>query len=284
MKIIAVKGQKGGVGKTTLAVNIAAWLARVGLRTLLVDADKQGNASVSVDIAPHDGLFKLLMEDREFADVLVPVDRKFHGEGELWLLSSWTQNMTLEYDKETPGLIYERFQELEGAMDAVVVDTSPGQTEIHAGLYYCADFVLLPTQLDWMSLYSLGSSIAFLEVAKVRGEVAGYPSAQLLGIVPNMFMARERVQTENFGWLKGKYDGECRVFDFLRNMTVWRQASAMRQSIYEFKADDPKASAKARLELQPVVDAVLSVCPMTPHPQPLPKHREGSQEQSEVGK
>src|SRR3954466_5276087 len=94
MKVTTLLNEKGGVGKSTLATHIAAGLSIKGLRVLLIDADAQGHAGLSLGMAKAPGLYDLLARDAEWDQVLrVPSEANFAipGErvtGELWLLPS----------------------------------------------------------------------------------------------------------------------------------------------------------------------------------------------------
>lgn len=261
--IIALMGRKGGITKTTTATNLAAALALNGLRTVLVDADGQANTTSIVRAKPEPGFFRLLLEDREFAEVLRPVSVEFLGQAaEFYVLpSDDSQRQVEQYDKTAP-LIVQRFEELDGWADAVIVDTSPGITEVHAGFYYAADYVLLPTTLEFASVKSLASTLTYLTAAQDAGRKANYDTAQILGIIPNRFAAAEKVQQSNVGYLRGKYE-QYTVFPAIRNLTVWNQAAQMRQSIYAYAPeDDYNARRQARIaanEFKPVVDAVMGL-------------------------
>lgn len=258
-----VGGRKGGLGKTLVAKTLAAGCARAGLRTVLVDADGQGNASQGTRIKPHDAFYELIISDAEFSDVLKPVSAVFHGEGELWLLSAWSRQMQVEMNDNTPKLIYERFQELEGWADVVIVDTSPGITHVHAGFYYASDYIILPTLCDMPSISSLSSTFSYLAQAGEAGRAAGYPAAQVLGILPNCFSGKEKVQQVNLGIVIGKYGDANHIFNVMRNLTIWRQADQLRQSIYTLTDDADyqtrRQSRAASSEFQPVLDAVLNI-------------------------
>ena len=263
MKTFIIMGRKGGITKTTIAINLGAALARAGLRTVVID-EGQGNASAIMGIQPHDGLYSLLIDDHEFADVLKPVTKDFHGsDGELFVLSSYNLHRKLEENPDTPAYIYERFAELNDWADAVVVDTAPSITHVHAGFYYVSDYAILPTLPDFPSILSLQSTLGFLASAKQEGEQSGYSSARVLGILPNVFNMGEGIDRENYGWLRGKYDGVYPVFPFLRKKTVWKQAIQFRRSIYNLPAKaDYNARVQARaaiMEFQPVVTAALAI-------------------------
>lgn len=106
MKTFTLLGRKGGITKTTLAINIAAGCARAGQRVVLIDADGQGNASSLVGIQPHDALYALIALNHDWDEVLEPVGASFHGDGELWLLSSSDRHRLIEQHVDTAGRIH----------------------------------------------------------------------------------------------------------------------------------------------------------------------------------
>lgn len=265
-QIIAVMGRKGGITKTTVAANLAAGCARAGLRTLLVDADGQANGCRIVGVDPAPGFFNLTLGDQEFSEVLRPVPMKFIGQNaDCFILPSDDSQRQVEQHPETAARIYERFQEIRGWADVVIVDTSPGITEVHAGFYFTADYLIAPTTLEALSISSLQSTMAYLDSAKERGVQAGYPAAKVLGILPNRFMASEKVEQSNVGFLRGRYEEDFKVFDAMRNLTVWKQAGQLRQSIYAYAPkDDYSARRQARAaanEFAPILKSVLDLFP-----------------------
>jgi chromosome partitioning protein len=266
--IISVMGRKGGIGKSTIAKNLAAGAARAGLRTILVDADTQHNAydGLGIDTPAYDGLRTLVQDDTaEWADLLLSVPASFTGMDcpAFHVLPTADGQIAIDEDPATPTRLYNRFQELTGYIDMVIVDTSPGITQVHAGLYYASTAVLLPALCDIDSALSPEKTIAYLEAARRAGEFAGYPPARILGIVPNALDPSELVQSVNSGFIKGRYHERYRVFEPLAKKTVWRQAAQLRKSMYALADDgeyaERKAARAALREFQPVMDAVLAL-------------------------
>lgn len=266
--IITILGRKGGVGKTTIAKTIADGAALMGYRTLLVDGDGQGNASSGMNIEPHDGFYQLIMQDAEWSDVLVQVP-PYHLETDsnLFLLSAWdAQRRVEQYQPQQPGedtistRIYNRFAELDGYFDLVVVDTSPGITNVHSAMYYTADYALLPVQCEFDSIQSLNSTISYLHEAQAVGVKQNIPVAEILGIIPNMYDRRESVQVANVGYVRGRYH-EYHVFDPISDKTVWKQASQLKVSIYNSESAEGflerRAQRKAMKEFKPILSAVI---------------------------
>lgn len=257
--IISVMGRKGGITKTTLAKHLAGALALQGLRVLLVDADGQGNASDGVGVARHDGMYKLIMQGADWVDVLVPVGDGFAGVP-FWLLSSADLQRQVESWSETPSTILERFDEVRASFDVVLVDTSPGITEVHTGFYFASDWVLLPTLMEFDSIRSLDTMFEYLGRAEAQGKGAGIDVAQVLGIVPNRMDARQKTHQVNYGWLRGAFR-QVPVFKPLRDLAVWQQANQVGKCITHYEAEDYASRMSARKawrELSPVIEAVMS--------------------------
>lgn len=266
--IVEVAGQKGGGTKTTCAVNLAAGCARAGLRVLLVESDGQGSASLSVGVEPYDGFYELVMQGAQWEAVIADVPATFHGHGTLHLVSAWAEQHRVERWADAPTAIYNRFNEPfpRRRYDVIVVDTSPGHTEVHAGLLYTADYILLPTLCEKLAIEGLEATLMHWDDARHAGEQASDPIsvAKILGVIPNRFKAKADVQQANYAVLNKRFRGEygLPLFDPIRDLTVWQQASQMRRSIYthdmgtNYSREQARAAAR---EFQPVVDAVIEV-------------------------
>lgn len=247
--IVGMIGRKGGIGKTTNAVTLAAAGARAGLRVLLVDADGQGNAARTVGIQPHDGFKALILDDAEFETVIQAAPLDFAG-APLAVISSSNGQRLVEVDPQAALRIVQRFEEVRGVYDLVVFDTSPGITEIHAGVYFTCDYVMLPTMLEYTSLDGVRQTRGYLENAARAGQRAGVPVAQQLGIVINRMTPAARIQQQNYGWLRGKY-GDDVVRGVIREMTVWQQSAQSHRSIYQWQPeDDAYARSRARVAIR----------------------------------
>lgn len=255
--VFAISGFKGGIGKSTVATNLAARCAREGLATLLVETDGQGNASQAMRVKPHNAFYEL-MHGAEPESVIVSVPASFHGAGDLCLISAFNLQQEIESDPNTPMGVIQRFHELRQLADVIIVDTSPGNTEVHAGLYYAADYLIMPTLCDFLSTRSLATTFSHLNNAIAASQGTGYRVAQVLGIVPNKFQAREDVQQANNKKLHDDYEPTYKVYGFIRDLTAWRQASQLRHSIYEYEhhADKPRSVRIAAKELDPVFEDV----------------------------
>ncbi len=264
---ISVLGRKGGVGKTTIAKTLADGCAKQGLSTLLIDADGQGNASTGMKINKHDAFYQLIMEDAEWNDVIMQVPSEHLETDKLFLVSASDAQMRVEnYHPSVPGdltitdRIYQRFAELDGAFDVVVVDTSPSINQVNSALYYATDYALLPVLCEKDPILGLNSTINYLEEAERFGQESNIPAIQILGIIPNMYSRRETVQSTNLGYIRGRYH-EYHTFDPIDKKTIWKQASQLAVSIYNVDTNmlerrDQKTAIK---QFKPILDRVIQL-------------------------
>jgi len=261
--VVAVMGFKGGVGKTTVACTLAAGGARAGLSTLLIEADAQGNASHLVNVEPYEGFYGLIIDQASWDAVVSPVPLDFHGEGELYIVPASSLQHIVESHDETPGRVHARMQEARQLADLVIVDTSPGRTQVHAGMFHSADYLLLPTGCDMVSMKSLETTLEHFDQARENAKRYNSPVATILGIIPNRFRASEDVQQSNLATLNDMFAREHHVYSLIRDLTVWRQAAQARQSIFTFSPDNrPYArqqARSARREFEPVLESVLAL-------------------------
>lgn len=176
-KIIAIANQKGGVGKTTLAVHLAVGAARTGLRVILVDADPQGNStSWLLDGAQDGGMYRLLVLKDQPLRIVTPVTA--WGLGLLSGNYETGQALAMLGAVGRLGEIPGRIRPLAEVADLVLVDMPPSRMAGFNELLLAADWVITPTQLERLSLEGVGL------MAQAVRELGERP--RLMGIVPNM--------------------------------------------------------------------------------------------------
>jgi chromosome partitioning protein len=197
-RIIAIANQKGGVGKTTTAVNLGAALAESGLRVLVVDLDPQGNASTGLGINPRDvnaSIYDVLMQDTPALDAVEPTSLK-----NLFVIPA-----TLDLAGAEIELVpaFSRELKLKRALDAVrteydvvLIDCPPSLGLLTVNGLAAADDVIVPIQCEYYALEGLGQLLR--NVALVRSSLNA--SLDVRGIILTMYDARtrlaEQVETE----------------------------------------------------------------------------------------
>ncbi|MBU2945036.1 ParA family protein [Shimia thalassica] len=196
-KIIAVANQKGGVGKTTTTINLAAALQETGNRVLVVDLDPQGNASTGLGIESQDREFTtydLLVEDAELADVIQPTE--LDGMSIIpATVDLSSADIELISNEKRSFLLHDALRQ--PAMDAydwdyVLIDCPPSLNLLTVNAMIAAHSVLIPLQSEFFALEGL--SQLMLTVREVRQ--TANTKLRIEGIVLTMFDARNNLSQQ----------------------------------------------------------------------------------------
>jgi chromosome partitioning protein len=180
---VVIASQKGGVGKTTVALNLAVALAERGRRTLLADLDPQG--AIGLSLAKGDtelpGLAELLSGVASAAEAVVATRL-----GGLSLLTRGRLDATdvasFEAEVARPGALDEAFAKCDEACDIVIVDTPSGLGRVTTAALACADFALLAFQTETLALRSVSQALKVLEHVQATRN----PRLRLVGILPTL--------------------------------------------------------------------------------------------------
>lgn len=193
-RIIAVANQKGGVGKTTTAINLAAALCEQGKKVLLVDLDPQGNASTGLGIELGDrGLttYDLLIEDADIADVI----RATQVAG-LWLCPATTDlssaDIELVSNEKRSFLLRDALHQpgIDGfALDYILIDCPPSLSLLTVNAMTAARSVLVPLQAEFFALEGL--SQLMLTIRTVRQ--SANPDLRIEGVLLTMYDMRNNL-------------------------------------------------------------------------------------------
>ena len=186
MITIAVLNQKGGVGKTTTAVNVGAYLAKAGKSVLLVDLDPQGNATSGLGIDKqnlqetlYDALFNhpiapnILMDTSVSGLQILPSNANLAG-AEVQLVSALQRELQLRQ-------MLEQFSH-----DIALIDCPPSLGLLTVNALSAADYVLIPVQTEYYALEGLGQLLSVIQ----RVKEAINPSLEILGVLLTMFDSR----------------------------------------------------------------------------------------------
>lgn len=262
-QIYALIGRKGGITKTTLTANIGAALAALGLRVVMVEGDSQGSLAKMCGLKPWDGFYELIADDREWNDVLRAVPPSFAGDnGELLILSASDKQMLLADQDWVGGAILERFGELRGYADFVLIDTPPSIDKINNAWFYVSDWLLLPTLCEKPSLDQLrDQTLTYVRQATEAANAAGVPVAKVRGIIPNRYRTQRNVDRTNIHVLQKRHGNQHRIFPLIRDEAIWSTAAQLSMSIVSMTQHaDAYYRREARValrELEYIVDSMV---------------------------
>jgi chromosome partitioning protein len=237
MNVITMINEKGGVGKTTSAIHIASGLAIRGQRVLLIDTDAQAHSTYSLGQPDFGGLYRLLVQDAEWKEVLrAPDPTIWAGDnpaGSLYLLPSNIETRGIPQMIQDVDALYERLQELSDHIDTVVIDTSPTPSLLHAVIYYASDGVVFPAECEALSLDGLAKSAVRMRKESEKREYNGRPPLRLLGVQPTMYDGRTNAHEFGLSQIKTHF-GEERTWNPISNRTIWRDAAYQRQTVFAY--------------------------------------------------
>ena len=197
-KIIAVANQKGGVGKTTTAINLAAAMVDLGKKVLVIDLDPQGNASTGLGIGSHQRDFTtyelLLEEGIQLDDVIRGTDKPglFIVPATVDLSSA---DIELVANEKRSYLLHDALRQtamMDFAFDYVLIDCPPSLSLLTVNAMIAADSVLVPLQSEFFALEGL--SQLMLTIREVRS--AGNPDLRIEGVLLTMYDKRNNLSQQ----------------------------------------------------------------------------------------
>ena len=235
--IIAIANQKGGVGKTTTAVNLVAALAKLGKNTLLIDLDPQGNATTAGNLDKNTieySICEALLGECDINEAIFKVSSNFDIIGTNTNLVAAEINLLNGRDSKK---LHNLITNIKKDYSYIIIDCPPSLNMLTINALNCATGVVIPMQCEYYALEGLSSLLQTID--RVKGD---NPNLEIVGVIRTMFDGRNNLSNEVSAQLISHFDK--RVFKTIipRNIAL-AEAPSFGQDIISYSKSSKGAIA-----------------------------------------
>lgn len=241
-KIVSFANQKGGVGKTTTCMNMAAYLASFGKKTLLIDMDSQGNATTGVGVQKStlkNSIYDVLVKDANVQDVMLELELK-----NLYLLPSNIElagaEVELVYKNNREMVLKNALESIKDRFDYIFIDCPPSLGLVTINALNASNSVIIPIQSEFFALEGLTQLMNSIKLVRSHFN----PNLALDGVILTMYTSAATISNEISLEIK-KYFGK-KLFEIVvpRNIRLV-EAASHGKPIVEFDPTAKSMGAKA---------------------------------------
>ncbi len=246
-KIIAVVNQKGGVGKTTTAVNVSAILAKKGKKVLLIDADPQGNATsgVGIDKNVEKSIYDVIINDMDIEDTIIksPIKNLFVCPSNINLAGAEVELVPMIAREQR---LKEKLEKVENDYHYIIIDCPPSLGLITINAFTAANSLLIPIQCEYYALEGVGQLINTVNIVRKGLNKSLY----IEGVVLTMSDARTNLSNQVVSEVKTYFKDNVYKTIIPRNVKLSEAPSfGMPISIYAPKSKGAKCYEKLTNEI-----------------------------------
>lgn len=243
-KIIAIANQKGGVGKTTTAVNLSACLGKAGKKTLIVDIDPQGNTTSGLGIDPKNldlSIYDCLINEVIMKEVILKTEFE-----NLWIVPSNINlagaELELVMKDKREFLLKKSLHEIKDYFDFILIDCPPSLGLITLNSFTAANSILIPIQCEYYALEGLSQLTNTIKMIKKSLN----PSLSIEGVLLTMFDARTNLSIQVVDEVKKFFGGKVFGTIIPRNVRL-SEAPSFGQPVIEYDKNSRGAECYTEL-------------------------------------
>jgi chromosome partitioning protein len=258
MKTITFINEKGGVGKTTLAIHTAAGLALRGFRVAIIDGDAQANATTQLGLKKRGALYNMIVNDESqwkhnLYESPASVWKQGHTtKGDLYICPGDIQTRAIPLVTENTRALYDRLDELKTFLDYVIVDTSPTPSLTHAMFYVASDYIVIPTEAQALSIQGVANTRKRIDEINSNRAASGFKPLELLGVAVNKYRPQTNAHVTGIDVIH-RYMGQEIMLPYICHRTIWCDREYQNQTLFTYAPDDV-----ATAEMWEVVDEIIN--------------------------